>query len=322
MSYREVGRRFRRSHTTIRSLHLKLRASGSVAHKSTTINRRHTTARADRYLIRIVKANRTLPATLIRLLWGQRSRRGNVLSAQTVRRRIRETAIRCRRMRKVPRLSPAHVASRERWAMQRVHWRLQQWRRVIFTDECRFRLFRSDGRVRVWREPRQAFQPENVQVDERQAPSLHVWAGISLRGKTELVFLERNVTGDTYGRILQTHLLPFMNRTFGGTANCILQDDNAPAHRAAAVQQLKEQMEIRTLRWPSRSPDMNPIEHVWSALKRSITVNHQPQNIAQLREALVETWRQLPQHLLQRLILGMPRRISALLLARGGYTRY
>ena len=77
---------------------------------------------------------------------------GNLRSASTVRRRIRETTLRSRRMRKRFLLTPAHIAARERWAMQRVHWRKKQWQRVIFTDECRFRLFRSDGRIRVWRQ--------------------------------------------------------------------------------------------------------------------------------------------------------------------------
>ena len=52
---------------------------------------------ADRQLIRTVRANPTMPATLLRLVWGERNRRGGILSAQTLRRRINETALRCRR---------------------------------------------------------------------------------------------------------------------------------------------------------------------------------------------------------------------------------
>ena len=106
------------------------------------------------------------------------------------------------------RLTPAHVASRERWAMQRSHWRAQQWRRIVFTDETRFRLFKSDGRVRVWREPNQAYQSDCVQVNESQGISIHVWAGIALNGRTELVVLERNVTAETYAEVLQQHSFP------------------------------------------------------------------------------------------------------------------
>ena len=75
----------------------------------------------------------------------------------------------------------------------------------------------------------------------RRAPHaifIHVWAGIALNGKTELVILERNVTGETYGQLLQEHFVPFANATFGRVENCILQDDNAPPHRTAAVRHL------------------------------------------------------------------------------------
>jgi transposase len=164
--------------------------------------------------------------------------------------------------------------------------------------------------------------PHNVQTSEHQSPSLHVWAGISLNGKTDLVFLRRNVTGDSYAELLQQHVIPYMQQQFRGINNCILQDDNAPPHRAAVVQQLKQQLGVRSLRWPSRSPDMNVIEHVWSYLKRTLQRENPPENLRQLQESLQVAWEQLPQQLLQRLILGMPRRITALLQARGGYTRY
>ena len=323
LSYRAVARYFGRSHEAIRKLWMKCSSTGSVVHAGTRRNRRHTSVRADRRLIRLVRANPTMPATLLRLLWGERSRFGNMLTAQTLRRRIKETALRCRRMRRKPRLSPAHISRRERWAMQRVHWRLQQWRRVIFTDESRFRLFRADGRIRVWRAPGQELQQQHLQMTEHQGPSLHVWAGISFSGKTELVFLEGNVTANSYADLLQNHLVPFVNNEFGGPSNCILQDDNATPHRAAAVQHLKQQLGLRTLSWPSRSPDMNPIEHVWSYVKRSIQLrNPPPQNLPQLRQAMVYCWNQIPQDYLHRLILSMPRRVTSLILAHGGYTRY
>ena len=155
--------------------------------------------------------------------------------------------------------------------MQRVHWRLQQWRRVIFTDESRICLFRNDGRVRVWREPGQEFEPGCLQLHDSHVISVHVWAGIAVNSKTELVILERNVTAQTYGQLLEQHFVPFATTAFGGLQNCILQDDNATPHRAAAVRPLKEHLGIRPLRWPSRSPDMNPIEHAWDLVKRTIS---------------------------------------------------
>jgi len=321
-SVKAIARHFCRAAKTIRTLLRKWRRYRTVSHGNKGRSRRQTTPRADRRLIRLVRANRTLPATLLRLMWGERGSQGNILSAQTIRSRIRETSLRSRKMRKRLRLSPAHVAARELWAMQRVHWRLQQWRRIVFTDESRICLFRSDGRVRVWRESRQEFLPECVQAHEAHVASIHVWAGITLHGKTDLVILEQNVTAQTYGQLLEQHFVPFANSAFGGLQHCILQDDNAPPHRAAAVRHLKEQLGIRSLRWPSRSPDMNPIEHAWDFVKRSISRENPPRNVAELSETVRQAWRNLPQSTINRLVLSMPRRVTALLNARGAYTRY
>ena len=99
MSLRAVGRHFGRSHTTIVRLLKKTRAKGSVSHAGTGAAS-HTTPRADRRLLRMVRGNPTLPATLLRLMWEERSRRGNILSAGTIRNRLREQGLRSKKMHK------------------------------------------------------------------------------------------------------------------------------------------------------------------------------------------------------------------------------
>ena len=95
--------------------------------------------------------------------------------------------------------------------MQRIHWRQYQWQQIISTDESRSRLFQADGQIRVWREPRQELLPHHVQATEQQGVSVHLWTGMTMNSMTELVFLEGNVSAQTYGDLLQNHLLPFIN---------------------------------------------------------------------------------------------------------------
>ncbi|UYV75359.1 hypothetical protein LAZ67_12003626, partial [Cordylochernes scorpioides] len=59
---------------------------------------------------------------------------------------------------------------------------------------------------------------------------------------------------------------------------------------------------IRRMDWPARSPDLNPIEHVWDALGRRIGARHpSPRTLVELRTALLEEWGLLPLDLLQSL---------------------
>ncbi|RVE47626.1 hypothetical protein evm_007723 [Chilo suppressalis] len=98
----------------------------------------------------------------------------------------------------------------------------------------------------------------------------------------------------------------------------VLVDDNAPAHRAQRVNAALREYEITRLDWPAGSPGLNPIEHAWDALKRAVwNRKPPPQTVPQLREAAVQEWDRLPQEMLDKLILSMPRRISACVRARG-----
>ena len=75
--------------------------------------------------------------------------------------------------------------------------------------------------------------------------------------------------------------------------------------------------------WPSKSPDINPIEHLWDNLdKRIRRRQNPPTNVNELRTALLEEWNNIPQDDINKLVLSMRRRCQAVADARGGHTRY
>ncbi|UYV67839.1 EPM2AIP1 [Cordylochernes scorpioides] len=69
--------------------------------------------------------------------------------------------------------------------------------------------------------------------------------------------------------------------------------------------------------WQARSPDLNPIEHVWDALGRRIGARHpSPRTLVELRTALLEEWGLLPLDLLQSLVNSMRARCETLIAVR------
>ncbi|GFX58358.1 transposable element Tcb2 transposase [Trichonephila clavipes] len=80
---------------------------------------------------------------------------------------------------------------------------------------------------------------------------------------------------------------------------------------------------IQRMEWPTCSPDLNQIEHVWELLGRRIAARPRPPATVQdLEIALLEEWNSIPQSLTNNLIASMANRCAAVLAVRGDYTPY
>ncbi len=103
------------------------------------------------------------------------------------------------------------------------------------------------------------------------------------------------------------------------------QQDNAPCHKAQIISDwfLEHDNEFTLLKWPPRSPDLNPIEHLWDVVEREIHVmDVQPTNLQQLRDAIMSIWTKISVECFQHLVESMPQWIKAVLKAKAGPTRY
>ncbi|GFW85987.1 transposable element Tcb2 transposase [Trichonephila clavipes] len=103
----------------------------------------------------------------------------------------------------------------------------------------------------------------------------------------------------------------------------LFMDDNKPCHHTVAAKQLLESEDIERMDWPARSPDLNPIEHVWNFLGRRLEARTLPPvTIRKLRLALQDEWVAMPQQLIDTLILSMGRRCETCLAVRGDHIPY
>ena len=73
------------------------------------------------------------------------------------------------------------------------------------------------------------------------------------------------------------------------------------------------------LLWPSMSPDLKPIEHLWGILKRKV---RKVSNIRQLCDVVMEEWKSIPVATCEALVNSMPWRVKAVPDNDGGYTKY
>ncbi|MDC9721120.1 MAG: hypothetical protein PSN46_10420, partial [Gammaproteobacteria bacterium] len=74
---------------------------------------------------------------------------------------------------------------------------------------------------------------------------------------------------------------------------------------------------IRVMPWPALSPDLAPIEHVLDELgRRAYSRPNKPTTVDDLHRALTEEWNNMPQTVIQNIILSMRRRCTACINAR------
>ena len=84
---------------------------------------------------------------------------------------------------------------------------------------------------------------------------------------------------------------------------------------------LLRKLKVKVMDWPSTSPDLNPIEHLWGILKRKVE-ERKVSNIHQLRDVIMEEWKRIPAATCAALVNSMPKRVKAVLDNDGGHTKY
>jgi len=80
---------------------------------------------------------------------------------------------------------------------------------------------------------------------------------------------------------------------------------------------LEHDNEFTVLKRPPQSPNLNPIEHLWDVVERELRALD-PTNLHQLQGAILSIWANISKECFQHLVESMPRRIKAVLKAKGG----
>lgn len=116
-----------------------------------------------------------------------------------------------------------------------------------------------------------------------------VWGGISKFGKTKLwINIDRErINKEKYCEIIENYALPLITQNL--PQESILLQDGATCHTARYTKEYLSELGIRIQQNPPHSPDMNPIEMIWSIIKRSVSLQN-PRTRNQLITAAVASW--------------------------------
>lgn len=148
-----------------------------------------------------------------------------------------------------------------------------------------------------------------------------VWGAFCADGMLELAFPSCRMNSAEYKLLLQTNLLPFLNRN--RKKKLIFQQDNASVHKSNETRSWLETHKINVLQWPACSPDQNPIENIRGLMVRKIYAeNKQYTSIHDLKLAVIAAWESITKEVRSNLVQSMPSRIFELIHQKGGPTHY
>ena len=232
----------------------------------------------------------------------------------------RHMGLPCRKAVKKPLLTKRMKKQRYRWAIKHRRWDIDKWRKVMWSDESTFRcLTPRRGLVRRSKATSRFYPGYQLQT-LKYPQSQMVWGCFSANsGLVKLEFLEKGttMTADRYLRILKRNLRWCM------TDHKYFMHDHASVHTAHKVTRWFQGKDYTLVTWPGNSPDLNPIENLWSIIKKKVFREGKNLSLPELQATIRRVWdREIDTTHIKNLVDSMPRRIQNVIDAKGCMTKY
>jgi transposase len=302
-SHRAVAKRMGVPHNTIDHLVAKHKRTGEVEDIPRSGRPRTLTPRQRNSLTAAIQVDpRASAATLQRALVRRIATR---VSERTVRRERRRAGF-------VPRRPPPKPALTQQQKHDRIVWarrnQATSWNSRIFEDEAVFYL-RRDRRV-LW-----AKAGETVPRPE-QSPrgKITVAGAVSSKGLSPLVFLKTSLTSQLFCDVVEDDLVPWANADFPQGWDA--QWDNSGPHTAKKAVNHMAALHVTIVAQPAQSPDLQPMELMWSYLKDSLQVLELT-SVKEMERQLVRIWNSVPDAQCKRTIEHVKSRLSTVIRSKG-----
>ena len=187
-------------------------------------------------------------------------------------------------------------------------------KKIVFSDECRFCQMNDS----TWRWIRRGDESDDVYYDKTKYPqnSIMVFAAIGHDFKSKLIIVDGTVDEIEYRRIFnESGICEKLNPIYNA-GGFIFMQDGAPAHTCKTTKLFLKKRTTFIKRWPPNSCDLNPIEHLWLAIKR-ILKKYKILTKEELIQKINEIWELFPQNSINKLVDSFNGRLRMLISEEG-----
>jgi hypothetical protein len=130
---------------------------------------------------------------------------------------------------KKPLLTAVHRKKRLTFALRHKEWTVEDWKRVIWSDETKINRIGSDGKQWVWKQVGDGLIEREVQGTVKfGGGNIMVWGCMSWNGVGELAEIEGRMDADQYVDILDNHLLPSIGESGIPDGECFFSKTMTP----------------------------------------------------------------------------------------------
>jgi transposase len=301
--------------STVQNASAKLKRESGIAASLLKRRQKKLSARAQRIITELIRFQ---DVTSKQGVWSQLQQLGYNVSYQTVRRTLKGMKnIKFVKPKKKAMMTADHRRRRLAWARQQLR-DPPDWAKVYYADEKQWRLDGPTSRGKVLYDTRDPYPTlEQTGVSDN---AVHVWGAFSRARCLDLSFVSGSFNSAQYISILSSQF-PLHRRS----NVTVLLHDRHPVHKSKETVEWMQQANIEVILLPAKSPDLNPIENLWSLVSRRVYTGVDTYTSKSvLAAAVLQAWAVVASDrgLRERLVDSMTRRLQAVVKMHGGPTKY
>ena len=322
LTLKEIMDRTGSDRRTIQRVCNAYRETGSFQDRSRPGRPKKLNDRQKRVIVRILRKGEATNAESIRKV--AKAHHEIDVSRDTIARALDSSGYAVRVKCKKPALTDEQKRERLAWARKHSTWTIEDWKKVIWSDETKFMLVQSNGREFVWVKEQERFGGKDViETKKFGGGKVMMWGCMTWEGVGFACKIDSTLDGELYSEILRGELMETIKFYNLDQEEVIFQQDNDPKHKSNVAQEALDDLGLNCLSFPTQSPDLNPIEHLWNHLQREI------RNDSRIFATREELWDRIQDELeeenkilCRELIATMPERVIDVIKSKGGYTRW
>ena len=191
-----------------------------------------------------------------------------------------------------------------------------------FSDEKRFSVY-GDGPIRIWRKSHQRFSAGYTKATRKFRRTIMVWLCICSSGDSILLLCPDRMDSSAYQSEILTPALSFIRkRATRRHEDVVFMQDGATPHTSRCTLSFLQSHRVNLLQnWPPNSPDLNVVENCWTYILDGL-LGQSFSTPEDLWSGVLNAWKAVPREKVVNLYNSMVRRLTAVIVSKGGNTKY